>query len=111
MKKQRKHAADGYDPNRLFNALISCLKLRGDVALARVLEVPNALIRKVRQLEIPVTPALLIRMEEISGWSARNLRDLMGDRRIKFRFDEVRESAIDEMISDIYASAEAKKSW
>lgn len=59
-------------------------------------------------MEIPVTPALLIRMEEVSGWSTRNLRDLMGDRRAKFRFEEVRDSGIDEMISEIYASAAGK---
>ena len=111
MKKSPKLTTDGYDPNRLFNALILSLKLRSDAALARTLEVPSGLVRKVRQLEIPVTPALLIRIEEVSGWSARNLRDLMGDRRANFRFEEVRESGVDDMISEIYASASGKKSY
>lgn len=111
MKKSSQISTDGYDPNRLFNALILSLKLRSDAALARVLEVPAGLVRKVRQMEIPVTPALLIRMEEVSGWSARNLRDLMGDRRVNFRFEEVRDSGVDEIISEIYASASGKKPY
>ncbi len=102
---------DGYDPGRLFNALRGQLKLRTDVGLARKLEVPGALIRLVRMGEIPVTPELLIRMEEVSGWSGRQLRDLMGDRRRKFRFDEVRDPAFGDIISEIYASAGSKKSW
>jgi hypothetical protein len=56
--------------------------------LARLLEVPVLLLKKIRRLEMPVTPALLIRMEEISGWSTRNLRDLMGDRRTKYRLSD-----------------------
>jgi len=111
IKKQKLVSLDGYDPNRLFNALIKMLKLRNDAALARLLEVPVLLLKKVRQHTIPVTPALLIRMEEVSSLSARELRDLMGDRRKKFRFDEVRDSDIDDMIADIYASAAAKKLW
>ena len=103
--------SDGYDPGRLFSALRGLLKLRSDVGLARKLEVPSALVRLVRMGAIPVTPELLIRMEEVSGWSGRQLRDLMGDRRRKFRFDEVRDPAFGDIISEIYASAGAKKSW
>ena len=55
------------------------------------------------------TPELLIRMEEVSGWSARQLRDMMGDRRAKFRFEQVRNSPVGEIISEIYALADAKK--
>ena len=109
MKKLPTQSFDGYDPNRLFNALIFILGLRSDTRLARALEVPFMLVKKIRSMEIPVTPALLIRMEEISGWSARNCRDMMGDRRLKFRFDEVRKIDVDETIAEIYASAASKK--
>lgn len=102
---------DGYDPGRLLSALRSKLRLRSDNGLARALEVPGELIQKVRSLEIPVTPELLIRMEEVSGWSGRQLRDLMGDRRSKFRFEQVRNTAVGELISEIYATADAKKSF
>lgn len=109
--KNPKHAGtDGYDPGRLLSALRTPLQLRSDAGLARVLEVPAELLTRVRSGEIPVTPELLIRMEEVSGWSGRKLRDLMGDRRQKFRFEQVRSSAFGELISEIYAMAGSKKS-
>ena len=111
MQKHIILSSDGYDPNRLFNAMLVLHKLRGDVPLARLLEVPVLLLKKIRRLEMPVTPALLIRMEEISGWSTRNLRDLMGDRRGKFRFAQVRESGVDDLLSEIDEAAAAKKLW
>ena len=111
MKALSATPTDGYDPGRLFNALRAQLKARSDVGLARKLEVPGALVRLIRMGEIPVTPELLIRMEEVSGWSGRQLRDLMGDRRRKFRFDEVRDPAFGDIISEIYAAADDKKSW
>ncbi len=107
--KTSRAATDGYDPGRLLNALRCQLRLRSDNGLARALEVPGELIQRVRSGEIPVTPELLIRMEEVSTWSARQLRDLMGDRRMKFRFEQVRNSPVGEMISEIYATADAKK--
>lgn len=110
MKVLSARPSDGYDPGRLFNALCGLLKLRTDVSLARRLEVPTALVRLIRLGEIPVTPELLVRMEEVSGWSGRQLRDLMGDRRCKFRFDEVRDPAFGDIIAEIYASAGDKKS-
>ena len=108
-RKISQAVTDGYDPGRLLSALRSQLRLRSDNGLARALEVPGELIQKVRSREIPVTPELLIRMEEVSGWSGRQLRDLMGDRRSKFRFEQVRNSAVGELISEIYATADAKK--
>jgi hypothetical protein len=98
-------------PGRLFNALRGQLKVRSDVGLARKMEVPGAQVRPIRMGEIPVTPELLIRMEEVSGWSGRQLRDFMGDRRRKFRFDEVRDPAFGDIISEIYAAANDKKFW
>lgn len=111
MKTPRPQSTDGYDPGRLFSALEKYLNLRSDAALARVLEVPALLVRLMRSREIPVTPEILIRAEEVSGWSGRVLRDLMGDRRRKFRFDEVRDPQLGEIISDIYEAAAQKKTF
>ena len=107
--KTSRPTSDGYDPGRLLSALRAHLGLRSDNGLARSLEVPGQLIQKVRSGDIPVTPELLIRMEEVSGWSARQLRDMMGDRRAKFRFEQVRNTPLGDMISEIYAMADAKK--
>lgn len=109
MKKTAVVARDGYDPNRLLNAMLAQLKLRSDAALARALQVPAVMVNKVRRREIPVTPELLIRMEELSGWSARTLRDVMGDRRENFRFDDFRDERIEELLAEMVASAASKK--
>ncbi len=109
MKTSRPDPTDGYDPGRLFNALEKHLRLRSDAALARALEVPAPLVRLMRSREIPVTPEILIRAEEVSGWSGRALRDMMGDRRRKFRFDEVRDPQLGEIIDGLYEAASSKK--
>lgn len=111
MRQPRPISSDGFDPGRMFNALCAHLKLRSDAALARALEVPLLLVRLMRTREIPVTPELLIRAEEVSGWSGRQLRDLMGDRRRKFRFEQVRDPALGEILSEIYEAATAKKTF
>ena len=110
MKIRRQSFTDSYDPGRLFDALEGHLQLRSDAALARALEVPTPLVKLMRAREIPVTPEILIRAEEVSGWSGRLLRDMMGDRRRKFRFDEVRDPEVGEIISGIYDAAGSKKS-
>jgi hypothetical protein len=110
MQKNRPNFTDGYDPGRLFNALRAHLKLRSDAALARVMEMPALLIRLMRKKDLLVTPEFLIRAEEVSGWSGRALRDLMGDRRRKFRFEQVRDPEFGEIIAEIYEAAAAKKS-
>jgi hypothetical protein len=37
---------------------------------------------------LPVGASLLIRMHEVTGMSIRDLRDLMGDRRTKYRLSD-----------------------
>lgn len=78
-----------YDPNKLLDSLIECLKLKNDAALSRALEVAPPVISKIRHRRLPVGASLLIRMHEVSGLSIRDLRDLMGDRREKFRISDV----------------------
>lgn len=77
-----------YDPNRLLDALIVKLNLKNDAALSRALEVAPPLISKIRHRRLPVGASLLIRMHEVSNLSIRELRELMGDRRKKFRISD-----------------------
>ena len=79
---------DGYDPNRLLDALIQKLNLKNDAALSRALEVRPPVISKIRHRRLPVGASLLIRMHEVSDLSIRELRTLMGDRREKFRISD-----------------------
>lgn len=78
-----------YNPSRLLDIVIDKLQLKNDAALARTLEVPAPMISKIRHRRLPIGAALLIAMHEETGWSIRELRDLMGDRRQKFRISLV----------------------
>ncbi|MFC3110649.1 hypothetical protein ACFOFO_22275 [Undibacterium arcticum] len=75
-----------YDPNKLLDTLIKDFGLKNDAALSRALEISPAVISKIRHKRLPVGGSLLIRMHEVTALSIRELRDLMGDRRAKFRF-------------------------
>jgi hypothetical protein len=82
------HALAGqetYDPNRLLDTLREKMRLKNDAALSRALEVAPPVISKIRHKRLPVGASLLIRMHEVSDLSIRELRDLMGDRRNKYR--------------------------
>src|SRR3569623_2031542 len=74
-----------YDPNHLLGSLIERLALKNDAALSRSLEVAPPVISKIRHRKLPVGASLLIRMHEVSDLSIKELRNLMGDRREKFR--------------------------
>jgi hypothetical protein len=77
-----------YDPNRLLDTLLEKMSLKNDAALSRALEVAPPVISKIRHRRLPVGASLLIRMHETSGMSIRELRDLMGDRRTKYRLSD-----------------------
>ncbi|MFC7519080.1 hypothetical protein ACFQUU_29185 [Herbaspirillum sp. GCM10030257] len=78
-----------YDPNRLLDIVIKKLNLKNDAALARTLEVAPPVLSKIRHGRLPVGATLLIAMHEETGLSIRELRDLMGDRRNKYRISTV----------------------
>lgn len=91
MNETKETAAAGqyqYDPNNLLESLIERLNLKNDAALSRALEVAPPLISKIRHRRLPVGASLLIRMHEVSQLSIKDLRELMGDRRTKFRISD-----------------------
>jgi hypothetical protein len=77
-----------YDPDNLLDKLIEKLSLKNDAALSRALEVAPPVISKIRHRRLPVGASLLIRMHEVSALPVRELMDLMGDRRQKFRMSD-----------------------
>jgi len=79
---------ESYDPNRLLDTLLERMNLKNDAALSRALEVAPPVISKIRHRRLPVGASLLIRMHEVSEMSIRELRDLMGDRRTKYRLSD-----------------------
>nr|WP_314623538.1 hypothetical protein [uncultured Noviherbaspirillum sp.] len=79
---------ESYNPNHLLDILIERLNLKNDAALSRALEVAPPVISKIRHRRLPVGASMLIRMHEVSTMSVRELRDLMGDRRTKYRLSD-----------------------
>ena len=79
---------ESYHPNHLLDILLGKMQLKNDAALSRMLEVAPPVISKIRHHRLPVGASLLIRMHEVTGMSIRDLRDLMGDRRTKYRLSD-----------------------
>lgn len=79
----------GYQPNRLLDTLIKELHLKNDAALCRTLQIGPPLISKIRHGRLPVSASILIRMHETTGRSIHELRQVLGDRRAKYRFGDI----------------------
>ena len=80
---------DSYNPSRLLDTLRERMHLKNDAALSRALEVAPPVISKIRHRALPVGASMLIRMHEVTDLSIRELRDLMGDRRTKYRISDI----------------------
>ena len=78
-----------YDPNHLLDVMLDRLKLKNDAALSRMLEVAPPVISKIRHRRLPVGASMLIRLHEVSDLSVAELRELLGDRRQKYRLSAV----------------------
>lgn len=91
---------ESYNPNHLLDTLLDRLKLKNDAALSRILEVAPPVISKIRHRRLPIGASLLIRMHEVTDLSIRELRDLMGDRRTKYRLSDAQgKPKLDEQVS------------
>ena len=66
-----------YDPDKLLDALLDRLKLKNDAVLARALGTSLPVLSKIRHRQLPIGPAMLLRMHEKSGLSVQALRQLM----------------------------------
>jgi plasmid maintenance system antidote protein VapI len=78
-----------YDPDRLIDAMLEKLQLKNDAALCRALEVAPPVISKIRHRRLPVGASLLIRLHEVTDMSVAQLREILGDRRQKYRLSDV----------------------
>ncbi|MES2322592.1 MAG: hypothetical protein V4633_10060 [Pseudomonadota bacterium] len=67
-----------YDPNKVLDAIIEKLNLKNDAALSRALEVAPPVISKIRHRTLPIGATILLRMHEVSEFSIRELKGLMG---------------------------------
>ncbi|MBC7499063.1 MAG: hypothetical protein H7315_00925 [Herminiimonas sp.] len=89
MNTEPRLQSESYDPNNLLDRIIEKLHLKNDAALSRSLEVAPPVISKIRHRRLPVGASLLLRMHEVTDLSLKELRDMMGDRREKFRMSPV----------------------
>jgi hypothetical protein len=88
---QQHHALssqESYNPNHLLDILLGKMQLKNDAALSRMLEVAPPRHTNYRPPPRPGGATQLIRMHEVTGMSIRDLRDLMGDRRTKYRLSD-----------------------
>jgi hypothetical protein len=67
-----------YDPNKVLDAIMEKLNLKNDAALSRALEVAPPVISKIRHRTLPIGATILLRMHEVSEFSIRELKSLMG---------------------------------
>lgn len=67
-----------YDPNKVLDAIMEKLNLKNDAALSRALEVAPPVISKIRHRTLPIGATILLRMHEVSEFSIRELKALMG---------------------------------
>ena len=75
-----------YEPHRLLDALRIKLDAKSDAQLAKALDIPKSSVSRMRSGKIPIYPALLLRMHDVSGISITEMQTIVGDRRSKFRF-------------------------
>jgi hypothetical protein len=68
-----------YNPNRVLDAIMAKLQLKNDAALSRALDVAPPVISKIRHRTLPIGATILLRMHEISDFSIRELKALMGN--------------------------------
>ena len=78
-----------YYPDALLDGVSTLLNVKHDAALAKKLDVAPPVISKIRHRRLPVGASILIRMHEVSNLSVGELRELLGDRRKKFRLSPI----------------------
>lgn len=74
-----------YDPNRLFDTLLKKMQWRNDTILAQKLKVHIDVVRRIRTRTLPLGASMLLWLQEASGISIPELRQIMGDRRMRLR--------------------------
>ncbi len=74
-----------YAPSRLLDFMLAHLGFNTDLRLAEWLGISAPALSKMRKGKIPFGAAVLVRMHEETGLSVKALRQIMGDRRSRFR--------------------------
>lgn len=67
-----------YKPANLLDFLCESFEWKNDAALSRALQLQPSIISKIRNKQAEVTPAILVRMHDVTKLSINELRELMG---------------------------------
>lgn len=67
-----------YNPAKLLDTMIDRFGLKNDAALSRTLELPPPVISKLRLKHAAITPAILLRMYDVTGWAISDMRSMLG---------------------------------
>lgn len=79
-----------YNPALLLDALLRKLELSTDKELARVIGVTPSMISKIRTHSAPVSPGILIRINELTNVAIADIKAIIGERRTRqFYSDDV----------------------
>jgi transcriptional regulator with XRE-family HTH domain len=74
-----------YSPSRLLDMVLAHSGAKSDAELAIRLGVNRAIIRKIRDGRLGVTPSILFWLQEATTLSVSELRVILGDRRASLR--------------------------
>jgi hypothetical protein len=86
MKKPGLPAAENrYDPNRLLDTLMRTMDAGNDASFARKLKLDLRILTMIRNGSTSITASMMMLFHEASGISIQELRELLQDRRAKFR--------------------------
>lgn len=66
--------------NVILDKMLGELKLKNDAALARAMEVAPPVISKMRYGRLPFGPQYIIRAHELTGWTIREIKELLGQK-------------------------------
>jgi uncharacterized protein (DUF2336 family) len=75
-----------YTPAALLDVMSNRFDCKNDAALSRLLQLPPAVVSKLRRKQASITSGILVRMHDITGWSISDLRSHMG---IKSQFQSL----------------------
>lgn len=67
-----------YNSLALLETIKAEMNLKNDAALARLLKFNPSVISKLRHNTLPVTPLILLRVVEATGWTTKKARAALG---------------------------------
>lgn len=67
-----------YSPNRLINKVQEKMRIQSDLQLAIAISVDRTTIAKIRKKKVPVGASMLLRLHDLTGLPAKELRKWMG---------------------------------